>query len=117
MNQNPQELILRVLEIIEYPGNRFKFSKKFLALCHFKACWMLVERLSEEDQAVIKKKIDKNITPVALKAHLIQMYAIDEYRAALHQASKKLFEDCFSKVILGLDGESKEELKTLMAIS
>lgn len=114
MNQNPQELILRVLEIIEYPGNRLKFSKKFLALCHFKACWMLVERLSEEDQIVIKQKIDKNITPVALKTHLIQWYAIDEYKAALHQASKKLFEDCFSKVILGLDGERKKQLKALI---
>jgi len=116
MNQNPQELILRVLEIIEYPGNRLKFSKKFLVLCHFMASGILMERLSEEDQVVIKQKIDKNITPMALKANLIQWYAVDEYREALHKASKKLFESCFSKVILGLDGKRKEELKTLMAI-
>ena len=115
MNQDPQDVIMRILEIIEYPGNRLKFTKKFVALCHYKACWTLVERLSLEDQEEIKKKIDKNITPIALKMHLVQWYAADEYKTALQEASKKLFVETFSKVVSGLSGDKKEELKRLIS--
>ncbi|MFC1653899.1 hypothetical protein ACFL1M_03570 [Patescibacteria group bacterium] len=110
MNQDPDSILLRVLTAIDYQGNKFKFVKKFKKLCHFQACWDMVEKLSHEDKERIKKEVSRRVTPGGLKRILKKWYADDDYTKALYKATQEVFDDTFGDALSKMSDIEKQGL-------
>lgn len=115
MNQDPSAVLMELLTEIGYEGNKFQFVHKFQALCHYQACWGLVGKLSESDQAYIRKSVPSNVTPNALMSLLHKWYRSEDYEKALVEASKCTFSDCFKHLIGMMSDVQQEKVKQILA--
>lgn len=114
MNQDSDEILIEVLGEIGYEGNKLAFVQKFTALCHYKACWEMVGRLPESDQAAIKKDVPEDVTPNALLSILRKWYSDQDYIQALSYATKQAFSNSFRNLIEMMSDAKQERVKLLL---
>src|SRR5947209_1050047 len=110
MPQSSRDIILQVLTLIGFEGNKEAYAHKFLQTCEQQALFDLLESLSEEKQAELKQKLAGEKDQEKAKDILSQYVTSDEYREALKQASQTMFIEFIQTITPTLSSSQNEKL-------
>ncbi len=101
MNQNPQFILLQVLDIIGYIDNKEDFTNKFFQLCKQQAIVDLVKSLPSDKQTALESN-----------SSLLKEYFSEEQMAdALEKATRETFQSYLQEIIPTLNDKQKSELE------
>jgi hypothetical protein len=110
MYKDPKETIIKILEIIEYQGNRDKFAMEFINLCFQKTFLDLLKDIPEDEIEILKSKLnDAQNNDEMIK--LLEKYIESERLiTTLKIRSMELFEDYVESILPTLSEVKKVEL-------
>jgi len=110
MNSNPKQIILQVLEIIGYEGDKSKYANDFLSLCLQKAFMSLVQELPQDKQDQLTQRMSLT-TPDKMEALLLEYFPKEKFENAVKEASRSTFEEYLQTIIPTLNEEQSNKLE------
>ncbi len=108
---DPNQIIKRVLEIIDYQGDKELLTKNLMEACQVQAVKRLVDRLPEDKKAQFE---DAGSDPSPLAESLRQTFSEEETKEALRKASEKVFADYLNTLIPTLSESQKSSLDSYL---
>ncbi len=108
--KNPFEIILKILDIIEYSDDKNEFAENFMYVCNMKAIvemlQLLPEKENEEIHNLLKETKDENLVIEKLKEYIHP----DEFHEILSSTSALLFQEYIEHILPTLNTFQKENL-------
>lgn len=114
MEKNPKSIILKVLEIIGYNGDKNAVVDKFMVTCQQQANVDLIKALSDEKQEELKQKLSEpGVTEdVAKIQDVIQsFFSPEEYTTAIEKTSAGIFNAYMDKLVKDLPENQQSQLQ------
>ena len=110
MQQNQKEIILKLLDIIEYAGDREVFANQLLGLCYKKALSDTLTNISEDKKSLYGD--DFATTDIEkIKEILSKILSSEEYSKALENATTDIFGEYLESINSILSGSQQTELQ------
>lgn len=113
MQNNPEEILSKVLQLIGFEGDKKDFIDKFLIVCQQQALADLIEGLPPEKQEELNQKlsqpeIGEDIDKVK---QIVEGYLTpEEYASALEKATAKVFQQFLQEMTTDLTPDQSQEL-------
>lgn len=114
MQSTTKQIIIEILTITEYQGDKENFANQLIDLFHQKALFDLIESLPEENKEKLKKQLSEHVTPEMGKTLLLQHTTPDKYLEYLKKSTEKIFKDYLKDVFETLNEQKKEEVKNYL---
>lgn len=108
MQQDPKQILLQVLTIIDYADEKEAFAEEFLQICHEQAMADLLTSLTEEQKKVLQRTTDIQTT-------LAQIIPSEQLNKALKEATKIQFQDYLKTIKPSLSQVQKDKLNTFFS--
>lgn len=112
MNQDPKDIIIKVLDIINYQKDKESYAKEFLGFCYQKAFLSYLETLPEEKQKELQQQLPEGSSPEKVKELLSGLVSTQEYEQSLEKAIKEVFDDYLKEIMPSL---SEDQITNLQA--
>lgn len=114
MNQNPKQIILKVLEIIGYEDDKEKFANEFLSLCLQQALVALTQTLPQDKQDQLTQR--SSLTPPdKMEELLLEYFSAEKLQEDIKEASRTTFEDYLKEIIPTLNENQKNKLEQYLS--
>ncbi len=114
MNQDPKQIILQVLGIIGYEGDKDKYANDFLSLCLQKALVDLMRELPQDKQDQLTQRMSL-ITPDKMETLLLEYFPKEKFETAVKEASRSTFEEYLKTIIPTLNEDQHSKLETYLS--
>lgn len=115
MSDDPRQLIIKILQAINYEGDRDKYADDFLSLCLQQAIIDLLPDLSPEDQKKFTETIFQISAVDELASILLEYFPKEKYENAIKEASRKTFDDYLKTIIPNLNQDQINSLKQYLS--
>jgi hypothetical protein len=108
-----RDLILKILEAIEYPGDKNKCADDFLENIQMQALVGLLQSLPISRQNEIKTYFSQALSPQDQVSYLQKYFSPELVQTALKNASKKIMTDYLEGIQASLSFRQKQNLKAI----
>ncbi|OGE44093.1 hypothetical protein A3A45_02105 [Candidatus Daviesbacteria bacterium RIFCSPLOWO2_01_FULL_36_8] len=109
---DPREVILRVLEIIDYQDDKEKFTQDFLNAIHKKAISNCVGALSEEQKNSLETQLTGVVrSPEEVGRVLFQFITEDDYKVGAQKAAEEIMRGYLEAISSTLSENQTNKLK------
>lgn len=107
---NPKEIILKVLEIINYQDDKEKFANEFLGLILQNSINNLAEKLPQDKLDQLRQRLSLS-KPEKLETLLNDYFSSEELNDSVKKVSENMFKEYLEEVSPTLDEAQKENLQ------
>jgi hypothetical protein len=107
------EILRKVLEIINYTEDKEYFIQKFLENCHKMALQQLIQNLPEEKKAKIEELSNSPQSPEII-SQFRELLAESNYQNDLEKTTTALFSEFLEAIFPTLSDDQKKELNTYL---
>lgn len=114
MNKDPKQIILQVLGIIGYEGDKDKYANDFLALCLQKALFSLMTDFPQDKQDQLVQRLSLTL-PERQEALLLEYFSAEKLQEAVKESSKSTFEEYLQTIIPTLSEDQKNKLEAYLS--
>lgn len=114
MHNNVEEILEKVLTIIDYKEDKYAFIEEFMNLCIRGAFVEYLKILSYDRKTELLQILQKN-DPLDIKEKLEPYMITEEYKALVQESSEKLFQDYLDKIMPIISEEQKNNLYAYFA--
>ena len=111
MKPDFKNILLEVLNIIDYKDDKEKFTNEMLQLAHDEAIVALLEKLPLCKKEELKKSFSRALTPEEAKDIIEHYTTFEEYKKSLQKTSDKLFQDYILTILPTLSKDQKQKLE------
>jgi predicted solute-binding protein len=112
---NPRDILLKILEAIDYRDNREAFADEFIQNTHLLALVNLVKSLPDEKQTEVKQQLSESQdNPEKISAILNEYFSQEELPKALENAAKDAVIRYIQTITPTLSQNQKEKLFHVM---
>jgi DNA replication protein DnaD len=112
---NARDIILRILEAIDYSDNREAHADEILQNINLLSLVNLIQSLPSEKQTVIKQQLSENQdTPEKIAALLKEHFSQQELNTVLESTAKDLVFQYIQTIMPTLSASQKEKLQHVM---
>lgn len=113
MNNKAKDILLNILEVIDYQGDRNNFADKFLDLIFRQAILKEIENLPEDkkhnfDRELKDKDLDKSMQVI------LNYVQKEDFEKSVERIATEMFIDYIQKILPTLDEVRKNKLQTLL---
>lgn len=112
MNKSPNIIIADLLNVIDYDGDREKFTREFLELCSKEALINYIQTLPEAKQTELKDASEAGKDP---KDILNDFLSDKEFGEAISNASESVFSDYLKTITPSLSQDQKNKLNSYLS--
>lgn len=114
MHFTTRDIIVKILTIIEYDGNKEEFTHKFIDMFHRQAVLDVIENIPLENQEILKKQLKDNVTPEMEKTLILQHITPDKYLEALKKSAQNILSEYLKSLMPVLSPKQSAELETYL---
>ena len=114
MHVTTRDIIIKILTIIEYDGNKEEFAHKLIDMFHRQAVLDVIESIPKENQELLKKQLSGNITPEMEKTLILQHVTPDKYLEALKKSAQNILSEYLKSITPVLSPKQSAELQTYL---
>lgn len=115
MPKNPIDIILKILEIIDYKGDRQKFTNQFIENCQKQALLDLISALPENKQIALRQQLLHSDASSNIQQVLKQYFPEEKYLEAISRATENAFSDFLQAIKDGLSGDQSSNLQVFLS--
>lgn len=115
MDKNTKEILLKILDIIDYPENKEQLINKFISACQQQALINLVESLPSNEQEVLRENLSKTKKQDEAQKILLEDFSQEKIFEALKETTKKAFEDYIKDILPSLTVTQRENLQKYLS--
>lgn len=115
MSKNPIDIILKILEIIDYKGDRQKFANQFIENCQKQALLDLISALPENKQIALRQQLLHSDASSNIQQVLKQYFPEEKYLEAISRATENAFSDFLQAIKDGLSGDQSSNLQVFLS--
>lgn len=112
-----KQILIKILEIIDYKDNIEKFADDFIKLCYDTTNVEMMQLLSKEDKKQFEEDLlalpDINQTPTVFGKYI----SPEKYKKHLEEVTEKLLMDYFQTIAPSLTEEQVEKLINFLPTS
>lgn len=112
---NPFEIILNILKIINYEDDAHEFAENFIYVCNMKAIVELLQLLPEKEKAAIHTLLNESENEQIVLEKLQELIHPDEFAETLSATSAQLFDEYIQHIFPTLNITQKEHLEKYLA--
>lgn len=113
MIQNPKNILLKILNRVDYSGNKEIFADEFLKNCQLEALNNLIAKLPQEKQDIIKQQLQNSNKAVG---GLVKEYFTDqEYLEELKIVSADTLKEYIETIQPTLSSSQKDKLQLFLS--
>jgi hypothetical protein len=115
MNQDPRAIILKILDIIEYPENKEEFVNQFIIVCKKQAVTDLISNLSPEKQEQLKNSLSTQNKDEEIALIFKDFFSDSDYEHALEKATENTLRKLLESILPDLSSDQRKILKELIS--
>lgn len=114
MESNVEEILEKILTIIDYKEDKNAFIEEFMNLCIRGAFVEYLKILSYDRKTELQQILQEN-DPLDLKEKLEPYMITEEYKSLVQESSEKLFQEYLDKITPIISEEQKNNLTAYFA--
>lgn len=114
MEDNVEEILEKILTIIDYKDDKSAFIQEFMNLCVRGAFVEYLKILPQERNIELQQILQEN-DPLDIKERLEPYMTTEEYKQFLQQSSQTLFQEYVDKILPIITEEQKNNLNAYFA--
>lgn len=111
---DPKEIIIKILEIIDFEEDKEEYAKKFIQVCEEQAILELLKGMSDEKREELAGRVTEENTDKENSKILKEYFSEKDYSQALESASERVFRDYLDTIEPTLSPEQKEKLEKFL---
>lgn len=111
---DPKEIIVNVLDIIDYQDDKPKYATEFIDLCEKQALLDALQSLPKEKQADFKQKMSWAKDQDRVKDIIKEYITAEQYTDALKKASQTAFTKFIETLLPELTDGQKDKLQAYL---
>lgn len=115
LQQNPKQIVIRILDIIAYKKNKDAYAEEFVSLCQQQTLINLLQSLSEHRKRQFQTDLDGKLDNAERLQKLLKEYFSEsDIAKAGEKASEETFKNFLHSIIPTLNDDQKEKLNTYL---
>lgn len=108
---DPKQIILKILEIIDYQDDKEKFTRDFLEAIHKKTISHLVGSLNEEQKISLEEKLSGVVrSPEEISKVLFEFITEDQYQMIAKKVSGEIMRNYLETIAPSLSEDQTRKL-------
>lgn len=111
MKTDVSEIILHVLDIVEYPKDKQAFVQNFYTLVVKETLIVLIKTLPEDDQNNLKVELAQDISSDNVQKVLYAYVGKEKYQKTLRDITQKLFNEFIKTISKDVSDEKKQQIR------
>lgn len=111
--QDPRSFLSRILEIIEYTGDREKFVEDFLINIKLEAIINVINNKYPDKKDIFKQSIKELKTPEQVKEFIANNISEDDYVKEIEEVTPKAMNEYFRAIEPTLNDQQRVNLQSL----
>jgi hypothetical protein len=113
--QDPREILSKILEIIDYPNDKDAFINQFIITCKKQAVLDLISSLDPQKQDQLKDALSTPSTEIEITQIFQLFFSDQDYQDALTNASENTLKKLLEMILPDLNPKQRAELKELLS--